>query len=337
MTFMTRFEDAWQAAQEGLQVSEEIGHREHIADILVAPVALYHLHHGDLEAAYQAALEGVNIAEQIGSIHIQSLGLWMLGEIARMRGQYQQALRLYQRSVQASEPMEHSFPMFLIMALSGLGSTYLAISAEFVGRVKELHDRALGLLGHPAGAMAGSVVWTELGWCLMSLGDHQQAGGFFQKGLTIPTPQMLLQRPRLLVGSAMLALAQGDLAGAAELVAQARLSIEASAMKNYRPVVDLTEAQVMNARGEPERALERLVQAEQLALELGLTPLVLSVRVEAARTLRRLGRAAEADEKLRQARAAGDEIAALFEDDAMKEKYLQHVKVQMDRSASTGF
>jgi tetratricopeptide (TPR) repeat protein len=170
----------------------------------------------------------------------------------------------------------------------------------------------------------------ELGLCLMALGDYERAGEFFQKGLTIPTPQMRLQRPRLLVGTAMLALARGDLAGAAEQVAQARAATEEGAMKNYRPMVDLAEAQVMNAGGETEKALEHLALAECLAVEMGLRPLVLQALVEAAHTLGKLGRSAEADEKWRQVRATVEEIAALFYEDALREKYLRHMAKQLE-------
>jgi tetratricopeptide (TPR) repeat protein len=258
------------------------------------------------------------------------VGEWVLGEIARMRGEYEDAIRHYELGVQAGEPMEPFMPMFLINALSGLGSTYMEISDQFRQQVEEIHSRALKLLEHPAGGMAGSVAWTELGFCVMATGKLDAAQEFFHKGLTIPTPQMLLQRPRLLYGSARVALAQGNIREADEQARQARASIEASNMKHYMPVVRLAEALVLAEQGDLEAAVERLAEVERLARGMRMRPLVLQAQVEAGRALAQLERSGEAQEKLDQARATMDEIAALFKDEALREKYRQHMENKFD-------
>src|SRR5207244_11586262 len=66
LTYMTRFDAAWQTAQEGLQVAEESGTLDFKADILSFPVPFHYMCEGDLDAAYRAAEESYQIASKIG-------------------------------------------------------------------------------------------------------------------------------------------------------------------------------------------------------------------------------------------------------------------------------
>src|SRR5205085_7361881 len=55
MTYYTRFDEAWRAAQECRQVAEEIGNRSHVAEVLVFPIPMCLLRDGDADAALHAA------------------------------------------------------------------------------------------------------------------------------------------------------------------------------------------------------------------------------------------------------------------------------------------
>jgi tetratricopeptide (TPR) repeat protein len=167
------------------------------------------------------------------------------------------------------------------------------------------------------------MAWADLGFCALALGNLEGAGEFFQKGLTIPTTQGLLQRPRFLLGSALVALARGQSEEAARFVREARTFVAERAMKHLYPVVAFTDAQVSTARGDPERGLEHFAHAEALALEMTMRPLVWQARAGAAGVLSALGRADEAEAKRREARAMIDEIAGLFEDDTMRALFVE--------------
>jgi hypothetical protein len=136
--------------------------------------------------------------------------------------------------------------------------------------------------------------------------------------------QMMLNRPLFLLGEVEVALARGQLEAAQLLVSEARTFVEERAMKYLYPRVALLEAKIAAACAEPDRALARFGQAEALALEMGLRPLVLQARQAAAEVLQDIDRTHEAAEKQRAAQAMRDELAALFTDEHLRALYDGH-------------
>ena len=76
-------------------------------------------------------------------------------------------------------------------------------------------------------------------------------------------------------------------------------------------------------RGDAEQALESFASGEELAAQMGMRPMVLQLRGEAARVLASTGRNGEADEKRADARAAIEEMAALFKDDGLRSRFVE--------------
>jgi ATP/maltotriose-dependent transcriptional regulator MalT len=142
-------------------------------------------------------------------------------------------------------------------------------------------------------------------------------------GLDIPTPYMLINRPRFLVGLGLVAQMKGDLTSAQGYVDQARQFAAEKAMKDFTPLIDLVQGQIYLAREEPSQALESFDRAEQSALEMGLRPMVGRARVGAALALQQLGRVADAGERQRQAQEAVQEIAGLFTNPDYRKGYLE--------------
>jgi class 3 adenylate cyclase/tetratricopeptide (TPR) repeat protein len=321
LMFMTRFDEAWQTAQEAYQVAQEVGDLQHLSEVLLSPMAAYHLRNGDLDAARRVAEAGTNMGAKVGLAYPTCVGDWTLGSLAHMRGEYERAIAHYQKSVQAGRASGMAF--FEVMPLGSLGTVYLDISDTFRPKVNEYHLQTLKLMEHPMGAAAGGAAWVELGFCVLAKGDLDHAEEFFQKGLTVPTTQWLLNRPRFLIGMAFVHLARGRTDEAGGLVDQARAFVEERAMKFLFPLVDFADAQVSAARGENERALEQFGRAEELAAAMQMRPLVWQAQAGAARALSALGHAAETEAKRRQARAVIDEIAGLFEDETLQEMFLE--------------
>jgi class 3 adenylate cyclase/tetratricopeptide (TPR) repeat protein len=328
LTFMTRFDEAWQTAQEAYQVAQEVGDLQHLSEVLLSPIAFYHLRNGDLDAARRAAEEGTNMGARVGLAYPTCLGDWMLGGLAHVQGDYERAIAHYQKSLQAGHTSGEVF--FEVMPLGSLGTVYLDISEAFLPQVNEYHLQTLKLMEHPMGAAAGGAAWVELGFCVLAKGDLEHAEEFFQKGLTVPTTQWLVNRPRFLIGLAFVQLARGKLDEAAGLVDQARAFIEERAMKFLYPLIAFADAQVSAARGESERALEQFGRAEELAVAMQMRPLVWQAQAGAARVMSALGRAAEAKAKYRQVRAVIDEIAALFEDEMLQEMFVESALTKVD-------
>jgi tetratricopeptide (TPR) repeat protein len=327
LTNMTRFAEAWSTAQEALQLVDEIGHLQFKAELLMLPVPFHHLLSGDLDAARRAAEDGLALAQRIGLAYGECIAAYVLGLIAHLRGEYEQAIVSFEQSVRAARA--GAPPFMAVYGLGGLGSAYQDIGEALSEKVDAYHGEALALLGTPLGAPAGGIAWADLGLCLLAKGDLDRAGELFQKGLSTPAQQGLINRPRFLVGLAYTALARRQHDEAARLVGEAGQYAGERAMKYLLPEISMAEARLSAARGESGRALEQFAQAEALASEMTMRPLVWQAHAEAARLLSALDRAGDAEIKRRQARAMIDEIAGLFTDERLRATYVESATRKM--------
>lgn len=322
-THMAQFEKAWQTTQEALRVAEEIGNLEHKAEVLVYAIPFYHMHRGDMEAARQAAQEGYEIATQIGSWYSPPIGAYMLGSLAALRGEYEEAMRWYGRALDAARPIMQAAPFLVAMSLGGLGSTCLDISPRLVGKVTEYHTEALQILETPYGAAGGGAGWADLGFCALALGKIDLADRYFQNGLIMPSMPMYTQRPRLLCGAALVALASNRLDDAAHRVEEARRYAEDQEMRWSYPLVELTAGRVKAAQGNYEQALERFGQTETLSRGMEMRPFVWHACNGAAQLLSSLGRSEEAEARRADAQAAFSEMAGFFTNEKWRSMFIE--------------
>ena len=320
MIYMTRFEDAWKAIQEARQVAEDTGNSKYLSELMALTIPMYHIRNGDLDAARQSAEEGAELAMEIGAADNASEGYFTQGQIAWLRGEYESAIDHQERALETGRAS--GMPYLQTSALCALGAVYLDISHDLSDKVAEFRAEAMGLLEMPLGTATGAIAWAELGFCAAAMGNLDEASEMFQKGLETPSAPMNMMRPRLLIGSALVALARDDPNEASKLVGGARGLAEAVQMKQFYPLVEFADAQVRAAQGDVEKALEGFAAAEELALAMGMRPLVVHARAGAAQALGASGRADEAKEKLSQAREVVEEIAGLFEDDKLRTMYL---------------
>ena len=312
-TYMTRFEEAWQAAQEARRLAEELGGKQYLAELLAHPIAFCHLRNGEIDAARRSAEEGTKLAAEIGALIPESFGTFMLGQIAWMQGEYEEAIRYQQRTLEAARMA--GAPYLEVVALCALGTAHLEMGDTFAGKTTELHAQAMKVLAEkPLATAFGAAAWAELGFCALALGDLDGAAESFQKGLTTPTGARYLLRPALLVGSAFVALGRGNSDQAAGLVLEARQFVEERAMRHFYPLVAFAEAKISAALGDMGSALERFTQAEEEALKMRMRPIAWQAQAGTARLLAALGRPGEAEAKREQARSVIEEIAASFDD-----------------------
>ena len=128
------------------------------------------------------------------------------------------------------------------------------------------------------GMLGGGCAWADLGECALLVGDTAAARGFFEKGLSVRTPHMFLQKPRFLGGLASAALLEGNPEGALRWAEQARAWIEERQMAWLRPAIELTRAQVQSALSHPAAARECYQAAAAGAMAMGMRPLFLCAR-----------------------------------------------------------
>lgn len=329
LVLMTRFEEAREKAHLALQRAREIDDREHEATLLTSTLPMIHIRDGDFATAHASLLEGLEIATRIGALYPQVDGGWFLAEIARLQGEYEQALEYAQLSLNAALPMEEFMPFAVVPPLSALGSIYLEISPQFRDTISEFHHHALRLLESPSGAASGGIAWADLGFCAMTLGDMQLADESIKKGLNYPTMFTLMERARLLAGAALLAQTRGELDEARRLIEEAQSYAQERGMRNIFPLLSLVDGKVHLANSEFEEALKAFNQAEKQASNLTMRPLVWQSRAAAAETLAKLGRMEAAEAMLESARAAGAEIADLFQDPALRDAFERNITARL--------
>jgi class 3 adenylate cyclase/tetratricopeptide (TPR) repeat protein len=321
LTYMAEFEQAFAKSQDALKVSEEIGNQMRIAEIKLFPIPFYYLHKGDIDQARQSAEEGAQIAHRIGTAFPESLGLRLLAEIAHLRGEYESAFELLKRTDAAAQMS--GLPFLAASTPAAVGSLYLEISDKFVDQTIQLHAQTLKQLENPMAASGASSAFADLGFCALAIGNIDTATRMFNDGLARPTILGLLEKPRYLVGLALVALAQNQLDDAEKRIQAARTYIDDRAMAYLEPFLDWADAQVSAARGDNARALERYARAEERALSMKMRPTVWQARAGAAALLAAMGRARDADAKRQSARAMIDEIATLFEDEKLKAMFVE--------------
>jgi class 3 adenylate cyclase/tetratricopeptide (TPR) repeat protein len=323
LMYLTRFEEAQEAADEALRLSREIGDREHEAGLLATTLPMLAIRNGDFATAKENLAAGIRIGNKIGALFPQVFGNWIQGELASWQGDYEHSMSCNQQALDMALPLEQFMPFMVVPPLGSLGTAYLNISDQFRDEVSKFHRHALRLLESPAGTMTGGAAWADLGFCALTLDDLELAGDVFQKGLNHPSLFILLERARLLAGSALLALAQDDVDEADRLAAEAHAFAQEKGMRHLLPLTHMTQGKVYAAQGDIEAALAAYEQAEAAALALEMRPYVWQACVASADVLAAAGREEEAQAKRIAARGLIEEIGGMLSDPTLRQAYLE--------------
>jgi class 3 adenylate cyclase/tetratricopeptide (TPR) repeat protein len=326
MTFMTRFDEAWKTAQEGLKIAEEIGNKELQAELHSYSLAMVKLCKGDLVTSRQLAETGIAIANKIGEAYSEGMGCYLIGSIELMQGNYEKALAWQQRSLKAGEEAEYAF--IEAMALCALGTVYLQISEKLLDRTRELHQRAEEKLSMPGGIMGGANSWVDLGTCYLRIGAIDKARHYFDLGLREPTPTSLLQKPKFLMGLAEIDLINGLFVEAGERIHQARQFVEERAMRDLYPSIELASGQLAKAAGELELALHHFTVCQEIGGEMQMKPIIGQACLESADLLAKLGRDGEAATAQAKASKLMQEMADAFSDENLRAFFLEKLSNQ---------
>jgi tetratricopeptide (TPR) repeat protein len=318
---MLQFDRARATFEDGLRLCREIGDRQHEAQILAMTAPICYLAQGELATARQMAAQGLAIAAEIGDYNAQADASRMLGIFAHQQGAYEAAIAHYQRYLDSSRAI--GFIWSEAEALCLLGTAYLDISTSLLDRVFGFHSQAKAMLEQPSGSMMGATAWAEIGFCLVAAGKLEQAREYFLRGLTFPTMTINLERPRLLVGRALVNLQLDQLDAAAEQVSEAQAYTTEKGLVFLQPHVSYAGGCVAAAQGQLAEALAHFERAEQLALSMEMRPILWQARAKAAQALSGLGRRGEAEARRAAARSVVADMAGLFQDAELREHFLK--------------
>lgn len=330
LVYLTRFDEAEEKGRQALELNREIGDRAHEAWLLAMALPVCAIRRGDFQEASTMLREALNIASKIGATEPQIFASWILAEVARSQGHYEEALHYGNRALDLALPLEEFTPFMIVPPLGTVGTVYVEISPKFVDKVAEFHLHALRLLENPTGALTGGAAWAQLGFCALILGDLETAEEVLQKGLHYPTMFTLLERPRLLASSALLACIRNNLEEAVDLAMQGHAYAQERQMRHVLPFTALTLGQVQQMCGDTEACLEACRQAESEAMKLGMRPIVWQARATTADALVAAGRSEEAKAERDAARRMVQEIADLFVEEGFRQAFLHNATEQID-------
>jgi len=329
LMWLAKFDEAQEKAEEALQISVEIGDREHEAYLLTTTLPMVAIRNGEFDQAAAYLEKGLRIGQKIGVSGALVFGNWMAGELAHLQGDYEKALAYGGQALEQAMPFEEFMPWMVVPTLGSLGSAYLDISDQFQDQITDFHQHALRLMEAPGGTITGGTAWADLGFCALAIGDLELAGEVFQKGLTYPTMFMYVEKARLLAGSAQLALVRGESDEAYRLAEEALAFAEEKKMRNMYPLTNLTMGKVLANQGDSDRASGYLNTAAAEAIKLNMRPLVRQAKLAAAGVLEKMGRKDQADEKRASAQDMAEEIASLIKDEELRSAYRQSTLIEV--------
>ena len=318
---MTRYEEGWIKAQEAYAAAEKAGNRQYMAEVLASPYADYHFRNGDFEAVRSVSEEALELAVPIGAAAAQYFANSHLAFIARWQGDYERSINLHWQAIRAGEAF--GGPGTDLLPLCEIASLYLVIGEPVYNEQTAIRARIKETIVQPSSMAYLSAAWMELGFSQLTLGDLDLAADYFAKSLRNQDSMVYFVRPILLTGRALVAIARGELEEATAEVAKALEYVDERKMREFYPMLALTAGQVSLARGEQERALEQFNRAETLGSRMTMRPLIWQAQAGAAQALAALGQESAAGVKREKARVTMDEIAALFQDQALRDSYLQ--------------
>lgn len=317
LSYMTRFDDAWEAAQEGMALAQELDDLLKQAELYGGPYVFEFMRRGDLDSALQSGQKGLDLARQIGSVIYQAVAASFLTGVESAMGEYEAAVTHADECVRLWDMIGPFGAFFSPAVRAGWGAAAAEISPEYFDQTFSQHVGAIGERESDAGATA----WAELGFLALRSGDVDRADELFERGLTVPTSFWLIERPRLLTGSAMVRLARGDVDAAAERIEQARAYAEERSMRHIEPSVAYALAQTCFASGDLIGALEQFERAADLAGAMHLRPLVVEALDGAVKVLGQLGRGVEAERYQVRLREAVEDIRGLIKDPEMLQSF----------------
>jgi class 3 adenylate cyclase/tetratricopeptide (TPR) repeat protein len=321
--FMAHYDEAFSTAQETLKVAEEAQDLERRAEVLAQAVSFCHVAWGNLDAAWEAAEEAYELSRKLGLTIPAVVSTYMMATVAQLRGEYEKALHWHEKSIDAARVIQGVFPFMVAMPLGGIGGVCIEIGEGLAERAMVYHRELLELLPTPFGAPSGGVGWTDLGFCALALGAVEQAGEYFRLAIAQPSMHMYIQKPRIMAGSALVALAQGNLDEAARLLDEANAYADEHRMRCFYPLLYEALGDTCMAQGDGEGALGWYTRAEEEASNMGMRPALWQARLGAARALDALDKRDEAAQERAGANATISEITSFFEDPALRTLYAE--------------
>jgi tetratricopeptide (TPR) repeat protein len=317
---MTRFDESLTQAERALAEAERVGHLKWQAELLTFALPQSRMALGDFPRAVADLDRGLEIANRIGDLGSVAFGSSIKCKLALASGALEDALAYARRTQATTEAI--GMPYFVAFGQCVLGTCYLEIGGALTAEAVAWHERALATMEQPTGKILGAWLWAEIGHCALRTGKLESARQLFALALGEKSMPMYVMRPVALEGLCRLALAEDRLEEAERQLAEAAAYVERHRMHHLGPTLALLRADVDAAAGRHEQVVAHLA-----ALEPNVAPMrYLALRAGAARirSLRALGREAEAARLVEAGRATMVAILDGVVDDRVRAAFTEH-------------
>jgi class 3 adenylate cyclase/tetratricopeptide (TPR) repeat protein len=332
LVYLTEFDEALVEAEKALAKAEELGNLQYQAELLTFAIPSCHLRNGDVAAATAAVERGIALATQIGAHVAEAFAAVFQGKLAMEQGYLEDALSLFRRTMDSVDTT--GVPYLMALGRCVAGTCYSHIEGPGSHRAIELHQESLRMMEQPTGTTLGAWMWTEIGQCLLSAGEIDQARDLFDKALTEQTAPMHLMRPGALIGLIDIALLDGDVEAARSRLEELREYVGSRRMTDQELELQFAAARVAAGGGEHGQALEALEALAATAEEAGMRRILLDVHVARAASHRALGDSDGASAALDAARAVSELIAGDITDTDLRSTFIEGSAARLEAATS---
>ena len=317
-----RFGDARELYDDSLKAAEDLGDLASLAALRAMVGSDLCLLEGDYRKAREALAENVAPLERFSSFYAP-LALGRLADAALALGDVEDALAAAAKGRRAADATGLLFADGVSAATMAHAYARCGLSAE--------HDAArAAAVASFVGAMGGmiaSTTWRQLGDASQCLGRDEDAAQDYATGLHASSTTRLWERPKLLIGAAMIDLASGDAAAARRRTEEATAYVMTHGLATYDADVALAVAQIAMAAGELSDAEAHLQRAWDVAVAQGRRLIARDIAVRRSEVARRQGRDEEATGHRAQAAHLTEAMASSFADEALRAAFLDRSSV----------
>lgn len=307
------FERAVPAVEEAIEAARQTGNEHNLAVLYSLAAARLRFRDGDTEGALQMMLDNEPTLARYGSFFLslaQSIAAYLLFE----RGRVEEALERL-RGARSAAAQAH-LVFFEAVAAAGMARIYASLGMGEA--MEEASESAIRGVGKPLGEYVSSTVWSELGHAALVTGDLEGAEAHFERCLSSSSASKYWEKPRALIGLALVQSRRGNPARGQSLLDEAQTFLLEKEIRSFDPHLEHARGELLLVEGRAEEAANRLEAAGALAAEQGSRVLGIDIAVAGARAAAARGDSATARSHADAARDEVREMAGSINDPELR-------------------
>ena len=303
------FDKAEPAVEEAIGAARGAGDEARLALVQVMGSSRMRMRDGDTDSALQLLLESEETLTRYSSFY-EPFARTFAGTLLYDRGDIETGIA---RLVEIRREVVDQ-GMNLYIALTSATLVRMYGSLQLGASVPEWRSSALEAVQAPLGNYLASTVWADLGYANLAIGEIAAAEDDFASGMAAASATQYWERPRLLIGSALVAIELDQDDKAHRLLDEAQAFLLEKEIRLFDGALGHARGKLLLSEDRHIEASEQLGDAFDAAMATGLRPLAVRIAVTAAGAAIAAGDSGRAHEREDTARSLVDEIAGAISD-----------------------